>query len=114
MYYLHKATSAVSCIKPNASQSEVTLRDDIGFPTVYHKIYRRKFLTLSNQTPCYLRKFIRIKDIQEALSVVVHFRSIISYNVLKFKALIALDGRLSLGISRENGPEWELTIIFNP
>ena len=33
MYYLHKATSAVSCVKPNASQREVTLHDDVGFPT---------------------------------------------------------------------------------
>ena len=35
MYYLHKATSAVSCVKPNASQLEATLRDDVGFATVY-------------------------------------------------------------------------------
>ena len=36
MYYLHKMTSAVSCVKPNASQWEATLRD--------RRIYRRKFL----------------------------------------------------------------------
>ena len=60
MYYLHKATSAVSCVKPKVSQREVTLRDDGGFPTVYRRKYRRKFLTLSNQLSRYIRKCIRI------------------------------------------------------
>ena len=60
MYYLHKATSAVSCVKPNASQWEATLRDDVGFPTVYRRIYRRKFLTLSNETSRYIHTCIRI------------------------------------------------------
>ena len=60
MYYLHKTTSAVSYIKPNASQWEAMLRDDVGFATVYRKIYRRKFLTLSNQTSRYIRECIRI------------------------------------------------------
>ena len=48
MYYLHKATSAVSCVKPNASQWEASC-DDVGFPTVYRRIYHRKFFSLSNQ-----------------------------------------------------------------
>ena len=63
MYYLHKATSAVSCVKSNASQWEATLRDDVGFSTVYRRIYmyRRKCLTLSNQTSRYIRKCIRIR-----------------------------------------------------
>ena len=61
MYYLHKATSAVSCIKPKASQWEATLRDDVRFPTVYRKIYRREFLPLSNHMLCYIRKCIRIR-----------------------------------------------------
>ena len=60
MYYLHKTTSAVSCVKPNASQWEAMLRDDVGFATVYRRIYRRKFLTLSNQTSRYIRDCIRI------------------------------------------------------
>ena len=60
MYYLHKTTSAVSCVKPNASHWEATLRDGVGFATVYRRIYRRKFLTLSNQTSCYIRECIRI------------------------------------------------------
>ena len=35
--------------------------DDVKlFPTVYHRIYCRKFLTLSNQTSCYKSKCIRI------------------------------------------------------
>ena len=63
MYYLHKTTSAVSCVKPNASQWEATLRDDVGFATVYRRIYRRRFLTLSNQTSRYIRECIRICDI---------------------------------------------------
>ena len=60
MYYLHKMASAVSCVKPNASQWEATLRDDVGFATVYRRIYRRKFLTLSNQTLRYIRECIRM------------------------------------------------------
>ena len=62
MYYLHKTTSAVSCVKPNASQWEATLRDDVGFATVYRRIYRCKFLTLPNQTSRYIRECIRITD----------------------------------------------------
>ena len=58
IYYLHKAASAVGCVKPNASQWEATLRDDVRFPTVYRRIYRLKFLTLSNQTLHYIRKCI--------------------------------------------------------
>ena len=61
MYYLHKATSAVSCVKPNASLWEATFCDDVGFPTVYRRIYRCKFLTLSNQTSRCIRKCIRMK-----------------------------------------------------
>ena len=62
MYYLHKTASAVSCVKPNASQWEATLRDDVGFATVYRRIYRRKFLTLSNQTSRYIRECIRMEQ----------------------------------------------------
>ena len=36
------------------------LRDDVGLPTIYRRIYRRKFLTLSNQTSRYIRKCIRM------------------------------------------------------
>ena len=60
MYNLHKTTSAVSCVKPNANQWEVTLRDDVWFATVYRRIYRRKFLTLSNQTSRYIRECNRM------------------------------------------------------
>ena len=60
MYYLHIMTSAVSCINTNASQWEAALRDDVGFPTLYRRIYRRNFLTLSNQTSCYICKCFRI------------------------------------------------------
>ena len=40
--------------------SDVT--DDVGAPAVYRRIYRRKFLTLSNQTSRYIRKCIRIDN----------------------------------------------------
>ena len=60
MYYLHKTTSAVSCVKPNTSKWEAMLRDDIGFATVYRRIYSRKFLTLTNQTSHYIGECIRI------------------------------------------------------
>ena len=38
------------------------LRNDVGFPTIYHRIYRdgRRFLTLSNQTSRYFLKCIRM------------------------------------------------------
>ena len=32
MTFLHKSTITVSCVKPNSSQWEATLRDDVGFP----------------------------------------------------------------------------------
>ena len=67
MYYLHKTTSAVSCVKPNDSQWEATLRDDVRFATVYRRIYRRKFLTLSNQTSRYIRECIRMNYKTNAL-----------------------------------------------
>ena len=40
--------------------SDVTY--DVGAPTVYRRIYWRKFLTLSNQTSRYIRKCIRMKS----------------------------------------------------
>ena len=71
MYYLHKTTIAVSCVKPNASQWEATLRDGVGFATVYRRIYRRKFLTLSNQTSRYIRECIRMVIYSRATLVAV-------------------------------------------
>ena len=52
-----------AAVKPNASQWDATLRDDVGFATVYRRIYRRKFLTLSNQTSRYIRECIRMSHI---------------------------------------------------
>ena len=56
-----------SCIKPLASciyslanQWKATLCNDVGFPTVYRRIYCRKFMMLSNQTSCSICKCIRI------------------------------------------------------
>ena len=55
------------CIKPLASciyslvnQWKATLRNDVGFPTVYCRIYCRKFMTLSNQTSRCICNCIRI------------------------------------------------------
>ena len=49
-----------AAVKPNASQWDAMLHDDVGFLTVYRRIYLRKFLTLPNQTSRYIRKCIRI------------------------------------------------------
>ena len=50
--------------KPHRAERHPTkgdVNDDVKlFPTVYHRIYCRNFLTLSNQTPRYKRKCIRI------------------------------------------------------
>ena len=52
-----------SC-KPQNAARHLTKCDVINdvklFPTVYHRIYCRKFLTLSNQAPRYKSKCIRI------------------------------------------------------
>ena len=40
------------------------LRNDVRFPTVYRRIYSRKFMTLSNQTSHCICKCIRIINIQ--------------------------------------------------
>ena len=68
--------AAASCIKPLASciyslvnQWKATLRNDVGFPTVYRRIYCRKIMTLSNQTSRCICKCISIKDsIQHSLT----------------------------------------------
>ena len=56
-----------SCIKPLASciyslvnQWKATLCNDVGFPTVYHKIYCCKLIMLSNQTLHCICKCIRM------------------------------------------------------
>ena len=52
---------AASWIKPLANCIySLTLRNGVGFPTVYSRIYRRKFMTLSNQTSRCICKCIRI------------------------------------------------------
>ena len=50
--------------------SDVTY--DVGAPTVYRRIYWRKFLTLSNQTSGYIRKCIRIRFIRHPRVAVVY------------------------------------------
>ena len=72
--------AAAGCIKPLASciyslvnQWKVTLRNDVGFPTVYLRIYCRKFMTLSNQTLRCICKCIRILYIIPKLFLCVEF-----------------------------------------
>ena len=68
MYFVaHIHPAAASCIKPLGSciyslvnQWKATLRNDIGFATVYRRIYCRKFMTLSNQTSRCICKCIRM------------------------------------------------------
>ena len=40
--------AAASCIYSLVNQLKSTLRYDVGFPTVYRRIYCRIFMTLSN------------------------------------------------------------------
>ena len=49
---------AASNVKLDISQWKATLRDDFRFPTVYRRIYCRKFLTLSIQMSRYIHKCI--------------------------------------------------------
>ena len=59
---------------------------DIGTPTVYLRIYKRKFLTLSNQTSRYIRKSIRI--------------SLIIYVMINFSFSLQLSERHFIGLSK--------------
>ena len=49
-----------SCIYSLVNQWKATIRNDVGFTTVYRRIYCRKFMTLSNQTSHCICKCIRI------------------------------------------------------
>ena len=72
-YYLVSNWSVASCIKPHKGIHHPTKNDVIYdvklFPTVYRRIYCRKFLTLSNQTSCYKSKCIRILDIESVMDI---------------------------------------------
>ena len=72
VYYFAPTASAYSSIKPDVRKLEATLHNDFEFETVYLAIYCRKFMTLSNQTWCYIPKRIR---------VVVLYRHIGTYSV---------------------------------
>ena len=54
--------------KPHNAAHRPTKYDVINevklYPTVYHRIYCRKYLTLFNQTSCYKSKCIRMADIR--------------------------------------------------
>ena len=52
--------AAASCIYSLVNQWKVALHNDVGFPTVYHRIYCPNFMTLSNQTSRCIYKCIRI------------------------------------------------------
>ena len=47
---------------------------DVGISTVYRRIYCRKFLTLSNQTSCYILKCIRMVGIAQKMQRTVDTR----------------------------------------
>ena len=51
------------CIYSLVNQWKATLRNDVGFPTLYRRIYCRKFMTLSNQTSRCICKCIRIRGL---------------------------------------------------
>ena len=65
-YSLVSNWNVTSRIKPYKGVRHSTKCDVINdvklFPTVYHRIYCRKFWTLSNQTSHYKSKCIRMKD----------------------------------------------------
>ena len=56
MSYFAPTASTTSDVKPDVSQRKATLRNDVGFPTVYRRLYRRNFFMSSNQTSRYIRK----------------------------------------------------------
>ena len=57
----------VSCIYSLVNQWKATLRNDVGFPPVYRRIYCRKFMTLSNQTSRCICKCIRMTFINTSM-----------------------------------------------
>ena len=75
-----------SC-KPQNVARHLTKCDVINdvklFPTVYHRIYCRKFLTLSNQAPRYKSKCIRIKniDIFKAILILATVHSLVRQKI---------------------------------
>ena len=54
---------AFSSIKPNVNLLEARFNNDVGFATVYRRIYRCKVLTLSNQMLCFIPLCIRITKV---------------------------------------------------
>ena len=60
LHYFTPTASTASDVKPDVSQRKATLRNDVGFPTVYCRIYCRKFLTSSSQTSRYIHSCIRM------------------------------------------------------
>ena len=53
-YYFEPKAGTFSNIKPDISHWEAKFHNDIGFVTVYRRIYRCKFLTLSSQKQRYI------------------------------------------------------------
>lgn len=63
LYYFVPIASAFSNVKSEFRQLEVTFHNDVGFATVYRRIYCRKFSASSNQISLYttcISKCIRI------------------------------------------------------
>ena len=76
MHILQFELKLVRC-KPRKAARHPTkcdvINDVILFPTVYRRIYCRKFLTLSNQTSRYKLSCIRMLYIQEMNSIFCMF-----------------------------------------
>ena len=93
--------SVASRIKPHVIQWYVTLK---LFPTVYRRIYCRKFLTLSNQTSRYKLKCIRMWHLFVKSTAICPFASLLvaekrqdEENKSQFKAKSIVWGKRSYG-----------------
>ena len=64
MFYLAPTSSGCQLHK-NARQLHIITcqRNEVEFATVYHRIYCRKLMTLSNQTLCCIYKCIRMSHL---------------------------------------------------
>ena len=79
--------AAASCIYSLVNQWKVALHNDVGFPTVYHRIYCRNFMTLSNQTSRCICKCIRIIfNSSQGVTIKQHFHLYIMIYLLNVGA----------------------------
>ena len=63
MYYKHfPFKKQRKCTLKRLGPWKATLRYDVEFATVYHRVYCRKFMTLANKTSHCICKYIRISE----------------------------------------------------